>query len=108
MSSIYFPAHVAILFRRIVNVVSTLSISNHYVEAKRRKDTDNQALKCFRELKVKEHSANSFDYFSSIKWPQWTKRSRWNRGLLVGSMGTVVKEADHPRVVLQCALRHRP
>jgi len=31
MNSVYFPAHVVVLLRRLVNVVSTLSISNHYV-----------------------------------------------------------------------------
>jgi len=35
MTSVYFPAHVFILFRRLLNVVSTLSISNHYISYSR-------------------------------------------------------------------------
>lgn len=31
MTSVYFPSHVLILFKRLVNVVSTLSISKHCI-----------------------------------------------------------------------------
>ncbi len=66
MSSVYFPAHVVVLFRRLVNVVSTLSISNHYAQ----RDAsyapipgDTPATKRF-----------SYDQSRSSVWPRWPIR----------------------------------
>ncbi|KAF9562676.1 alpha/beta-hydrolase [Agrocybe pediades] len=78
MSSIYFPGHVAVLFRRLVNVVSTLSISHQYVAHTRSTPEDGI------EAKPKHGGADGSSSSSLERvWEQWENRSRWNRGLLV-------------------------
>ncbi|KJA17981.1 hypothetical protein HYPSUDRAFT_79384 [Hypholoma sublateritium FD-334 SS-4] len=66
MSSVYFPAHVVVLFRRLVNVVSTLSISNHCT----RKDGN------FAAIPSDAPTANRFSYdqsrrSDSSEWARW-------------------------------------
>jgi len=56
MNSVYFPVHVVVLLKRLVNVVSTLSISNQYLIHKHPTDIDpstQKGLHFFLLLKVK-------------------------------------------------------
>ena len=63
MSSVYFPAHVVVLFRRLVNVVSTLSISNHCAQ----RDAS-YAPVSGDALATKRFS---YDQPRSSVWPRW-------------------------------------
>ncbi|PPQ88386.1 hypothetical protein CVT25_011265 [Psilocybe cyanescens] len=89
MSSVYFPAHVVVLFKRLVNVVSTLSISNQYVlytkadpsEVPRTSTTIWDGLNA-----VRNDPSSSLEYLRDVEWPRWMHQSSWNRGLLVGDV----------------------
>ncbi|CDO72176.1 hypothetical protein BN946_scf184970.g28 [Trametes cinnabarina] len=59
MQTVWFPLPVAAIFRRIVNVVSTLSISHHYLHS--------------------DPEPRSTSAFASLQWPSWLggSRERW-------------------------------
>uniref|UniRef100_A0A8H7XKG4 Alpha/beta-hydrolase n=1 Tax=Psilocybe cubensis TaxID=181762 RepID=A0A8H7XKG4_PSICU len=89
MSSVYFPAHVVVLFKRLVNVVSTLSISNQYVlytQAKAKADSSEtpRTTTTIRDglNAVRNDPSRSLNYFKDVEWTRWMHRSLWNRSLL--------------------------
>ena len=80
MSSVCFPAHVVVLFRRIVNVVSTISISNQYVLSTQSGLADDT----FHSKTRSASSKQSFAYFRNLEWPWWTQRIDWDGITVVG------------------------
>lgn len=91
MSSVYFPAHVVVLFKRLINVVSTLSISNQYVlytQAKAKVDSSEtpRTSTTIRDglNAVRNDPSRSLHYLKDVEWTRWMHRRLWNRGLLVG------------------------
>ncbi|KAF8904049.1 Alpha/Beta hydrolase protein [Gymnopilus junonius] len=92
MSSVYFPAHVVVLFRRIVNVVSTLSISNQYVLHSRERPDEYPK----RTLPI------VINCLRNVEWPQWMYVSHWNRGFSQRPrQGRVTWNAISPESVLK-------
>jgi len=75
MSSVYFPAHVVVLFRRIVNVVSTISISNQYMLSTQMSRADDalQPNVGPSDWKASVPSKQLFTDFRNIEWPWWTR-----------------------------------
>ena len=84
MSSVYFPAHVVVLFRRIVNVVSTISISNQYVLSTQSGLADDTVHPKMGPRNWPAPSEQSFAYFRNLEWPWWTQRRDWDGISVVG------------------------
>ncbi|KAJ4482510.1 alpha beta-hydrolase [Lentinula aciculospora] len=65
MSTVYYPAQVVVLFRRLVNVISTFSISNHYL---------------LKHAKPGSHQPEDADGKEpeSPDWSWWMFRASWN------------------------------
>ncbi|KAF8073499.1 Alpha/Beta hydrolase protein [Lyophyllum atratum] len=78
MNSVYFPAHVVLVLRRIVNVISTLSISNQYLLLKQAKLDDERP----------RNPGVPFDDLAGHGWPRRTSRSTWDWHRLVRSDAT--------------------
>lgn len=77
MNSVYFPAHVVVIIRRLVNVVSTLSISNQYL-------LHQQSLVKLDELPSSNNFnclEHPFDCLKNVEWPWWAVRRNWDMGL---------------------------
>ena len=83
MTSIYFPAHVLILFRRLVNVVSTLSISNHYIShAHSESDGVPQIVGPLDNLKQAAYRRRpSLEVCGSSAWSWCAIRSTWDNAV---------------------------
>lgn len=64
MSTIYHPTQVVVLFKRIVNAISTFSISHHYL-LKHAKPGNNQS----EDVDGKEQA--------NLDWPWWIFRTSW-------------------------------
>ncbi|KDR82429.1 hypothetical protein GALMADRAFT_237741 [Galerina marginata CBS 339.88] len=110
MSSVYFPAHVVLFFRRIVNVVSTLSISNQYVFHQQAKTDDAPRHISWSGLKDfgSNPSRSSLEYLRSVEWPRWTHRNNRDSGFLVSDVLSKANGASrnhlHPEAVLKATL----
>jgi hypothetical protein len=77
MNSVHFPAHVVVIIRRLVNVVSTLSISNQYL-------LHQQTLAKPDELPSSNNRnclKHPFDCLKNVEWPWWAVRRNWDIGL---------------------------
>ena len=76
MNSVYFPAHVVVIIRRLVNVVSTLSISNQYLlqtlAAKPDELPSPNNLSCLKQ---------PFDCLKNVEWSWRAARRNWDMGL---------------------------
>ena len=70
MNSVYFPAHVVLIIRRLVNVVSTLSLSNQYLlhQQTPSKPDELQSLNNLNATKQR------LDCLKNIEWPWRTVR----------------------------------
>lgn len=78
MSSVYFPAHVVLVFRRIVNVISTLSISNQYLLLKKAKSDEDPAR--YLHLAEKSTNVSNSPLLRELKGTQqswWASGSNW-------------------------------
>ena len=73
MNSIYFPAHVVLILRRLVNVVS-LSISNQYL-------LHQQTLPTSDDLPSLKNPKHPLGCWKNVEWPWWTTKSSWDMGL---------------------------
>ncbi|KAG6853811.1 hypothetical protein C0991_001057 [Blastosporella zonata] len=71
MNSVYFPAHVVLVLRRIVNVISSLSISNQYILLKQAQADEERAKP---HLKASSHRI--FD-LQREEWSRWNALSKW-------------------------------
>lgn len=75
MNSVYFPAHVVLIIRRLVNVVSTLSLSNQYLlhqQTPAKPDELPNNLDCFKQ---------PFDCLKNVEWPWCAAGRNWDMGL---------------------------
>jgi hypothetical protein len=84
MNSVYVPVHVVVLLRRIVNVISSLSISNQYLLLKQAKADEERAWADARAksplsagVAAKPPSQRALDDVKSVEWPWWAFRDRW-------------------------------
>ncbi|EMD39653.1 hypothetical protein CERSUDRAFT_132132 [Gelatoporia subvermispora B] len=69
MQNIWFPVPVVLFLRRLINVVSTLSVSQQYLS--RRSLVEDQPKHANRDL-----PAEYWDAFRGVKWPQWMSGRR--------------------------------
>ncbi|OCH90436.1 alpha/beta-hydrolase [Obba rivulosa] len=69
MQTIWFPVPVVVFLRRLINVVSTLSVSQQYLT--RTPLVEEQSKHASRDS-----TAESWDVFRGIKWPQWLSGQR--------------------------------
>ena|SRR6266545_2592103 len=82
MTSIYFPARVLILFRRLVNVVSTLSISNHYISHSQSESDDPQIVVPLDGLKQATYKRRPpSEVYGSSVWSWCALRSTWDNAI---------------------------
>jgi len=98
MSSVYYPAHVVLVLRRIVNVISTLSISNHYLLPKNTV-TDSDRGTVAQSTVNLPPSSSPLARHNELEWPWSFRRRDWNwisLGLL--STTTVPQESRAPGV----------
>jgi|ERR1700722_3266929 len=76
MNSVYFPVQIVVLFRRLVNVISTLSISNQYLLLTRQSSRFEEGEAVNTTAAVQQ--ARKFGSFSwsVLEWPwlTWTWR----------------------------------
>ena len=79
MTSIYFPAHVLILFRRLVNVVSTLSISNHYISHAHAESDDVSRIVDLKQAAYRRRPSS--EVCGSSVWSWCAIRSTWDNAV---------------------------
>lgn len=70
MNTIYFPVQVAVLLRRLVNVISTLSISNQYLLLKHTEEESS--------LKTGESSQEKENSTALDSQPWWKTHYKWD------------------------------
>jgi len=78
MNSVYFPAHVVLILRRIVNVISTLSISNQYLL--KYANADEQSTRADSPAKLSpflKQSPLSTRRDVDVEWPSWSYKRGW-------------------------------
>ncbi|KAF9009441.1 Alpha/Beta hydrolase protein [Cyathus striatus] len=102
MSSLYVPVNVFLLFRRLVNVVSTLSISNQYfLYHPASPPIPNQSSPTSRA----PFAAATPSISDQVDWPWWACRSNWDRIMLsdnrLKTMGIIRDEWSLPSSVLK-------
>lgn len=106
MNSIFFPAEVVLILRRLANVISTLSISNQYLLHTRRgqaEGCEEAAADEKQTLAVDTgHKPLSTSIQKGVEWPTRMKQRKWmwpdsltfySAQLSVGS-GTGLEEPD--------------
>ncbi|RDB19050.1 Lipase 2 [Hypsizygus marmoreus] len=85
MSSVYFPAHVVLVLRRIVNVISSLSISNQYLLIKQDRARA-RAQSTSTSTSTSTADAGTLNPPSSravdVEWPKWD----WPRLVLLDAI----------------------
>lgn len=91
MSSVYCPSHVFIIFRRLVNVVSTLSISKHCISyavyphpdhGDNVNPTQEEILSCLRDSTQRLEPLAAHDTVEhSQSWPLVMIRQTWDKAL---------------------------
>ncbi|PPQ73240.1 hypothetical protein CVT24_009951 [Panaeolus cyanescens] len=86
MNSVYFPAHVVVIIRRLVNVVSTLSISNQYILHRQAQqaqhNTSDQATAQGHDTSSTSSRKQSLSDFNSSEWPWRYLKNNWDRVIL--------------------------
>ncbi|KAG6812104.1 hypothetical protein H0H92_004333 [Tricholoma furcatifolium] len=87
MNSVYFPAHVVLVLRRIVNVISTLSISNQYILLKQAQADEERA----KPLTVKPQT--SLQQLERRESPKWNSLRNWDWSRTMG-FNNVVNSVD--------------
>lgn len=81
MSSVYFPVQVVVILRRLVNIISTISISSHYLASSQRRNehrengpqSSKQTASVLSSLKSLEPSNTTWPWYmgkDGWKWPQ--------------------------------------
>lgn len=90
MSNVYFPAHVVLVLRKIVNVISSLSISNQYLllkkanaDEERPKFNHHPLNETFRR---KSSLGQAYGELKRREWPWYAASKDWDwRRLLSGA-----------------------
>lgn len=112
MNSVYVPAHVALILRRIVNVISTLSISNQYLLSKRTQaeqhsiedkqgEPSHRRPRSFGEGAVAASSWENFGVLKDVGWPAWTQRGPWDWPQFPTKRETQLT-ADYNNLIVKC------
>ena len=81
MNTVYFPVEVVILLRRLANVLSTLSLSNHWQYILLRKArTEDDGTKHIPADNEEECRPSFWSLVQALRWPQWALilRSNWH------------------------------
>lgn len=84
MNSVYFPAQVVLLLRRIVNVISTLSISNQYLLLKQASADEQRVNTRVADSPSLKHPQVKLGDVG-VRWPWWWSYRRdweWPRLML--------------------------
>lgn len=93
MNSVFFPAHVVVVLRRIVNVISTISISNQYLLLKRAREEQSEQVPVGNEklnLATGTQSPASWETLRrlrEIEWPTWMNKGTEDRLHVTSSLG---------------------
>ncbi|KAG6887327.1 hypothetical protein C0995_016146 [Termitomyces sp. Mi166 len=77
MNSVYFPAHVVLVLRRIVNVLSSLSISNQYILLKQAQADEERAKLQPTNPKASSLAPSLLD-LQGQEWPNLTSLKSWD------------------------------
>ncbi|KAF8158484.1 Alpha/Beta hydrolase protein [Crassisporium funariophilum] len=109
MNSVYFPAHVVVIFKRLFNVVSTLSISNQFIQHKQAQgnvDDHSRLAACVGQLQkpLLFSSKEPFERLKNVEWPWWNLRNNWDLVMLgAGRTETVheIRKEEAARVALE-------
>jgi hypothetical protein len=83
MSNVYFPVQIVVLFRRLVHVISTLSISNHYLLARQGNQVEDST-------KQKHKQPEGTFSWPNLNWPWWWTFSAWRSGFTVFGGGAAI------------------
>ena len=83
MNSVYFPAQVVLLLRRIVNVISTLSITNQYLLLKQANVDEQWATSKVTNSPSLKHTPPIESSDIDMQWPWWDYRRDWEWPRLV-------------------------
>lgn len=81
MNGVYFPVQVAVLLRRLVNVISGLSISNQYMLLKQAR-AEEVELGASRDSAPALSSWATLDALKSVEWSWWS----WPRSAPLDSL----------------------
>ena len=116
MNSVYFPAPVVLILRRLANVISTLSISNQYLltKAARAEELEGRAEDEKQSPSAEESAPSSWDTIRALReveWPTWMTRNTWEWPQFITSNGphlAVETSLKVPDLTLQCAFSHIP
>ncbi|KAL0960595.1 hypothetical protein HGRIS_005628 [Hohenbuehelia grisea] len=94
MNSVYFPAHVAVVLRRIANVLGGISISNQYlVLRKARAEEVNDSPEPFADNRTSK-ALDKLSRWASLKGRQERASQRWECSSTLESPG--VPDISHP------------
>ena len=80
MSSVYYPAHVVLVLRRIVNVISTFSISNNCLLSKSTITDSDRGTVVHSTVNAPPSvvSSSPFVHHNDLWWPWSFRRHDWN------------------------------
>ena len=80
MSSVYYPAHVVLVLRRIVNLISTLSISNNYLLPKSTITDTDRGIVAHSTVNapLSVISSSPFVRHNELWWPWSFRQHDWN------------------------------
>jgi len=87
MSSVFFPVHVVVPLRRLLNVISTLSISKQYLLLKQanvevdaaKPEVEVPKFQCTgTRLKTQISPWRTFEALGAMKWSWWTYWDGWD------------------------------
>lgn len=108
MNSVFLPAQVVVILRRLANVISTLSISNQYLLQRRGRADD------WPEALENEKGANIGDIngagiprspqpLKDVEWARWTKRNTQDFITLTGQLAAIDFSSPTPQdALLKC------
>jgi hypothetical protein len=82
MGSVYFPAQIVVLFRRLVDVISTLSISNQYLFLTRQSARVEEGEAIHATTTQQTRRCSSFPW-TMFEWPPWSTFTAWRRQFTV-------------------------
>ncbi|KAH0586459.1 hypothetical protein H2248_007691 [Termitomyces sp. 'cryptogamus'] len=92
MNSVYFPAHVVLVLRRIVNVLSSISISNQYILLKQAQADEERA-------KLHVINSKSSSALLDQEWPSLTSLKSWDwRRTLNLAASSVNADSGSPQI----------
>jgi len=113
MNSVYFPAPVVLILRRLANVISTLSISNQYLLTKpaRSEELEGRAEDEKQSPSAEESAPSSWDTIRALREVEWPTRNTWEWPQFMISNGphlAVDPSLKVPDLTVQCVFLHIP